>query len=112
MVTVEQVVPEAVHPLIKGVYGAQSSGAALVSFNAPAFCSYGKEHSRNAPMGKYAAFAYTAALNYLLSDRENVQRIGDTTVVCWAEKADPQYNLLANFAIFGQAAARSGFGCQ
>ncbi len=101
MVTGEQVVPEAVHPAIKGVAGAQSSGAALVSFNAPAFCSYGKEQSLNAPMGKYVAFAYTAALNYLLSDRENVQRIGDTTVVCWAEEADPQYNLLANFAIFG-----------
>ena len=101
MVTGEQVVPEAVHPAIKGVAGAQSSGAALVSFNAPAFCSYGKEQSLNAPMGKYAAFAYTAALNYLLSDRENVQRIGDTTVVCWAEEAEPQYNLLANFAIFG-----------
>ena len=101
MVTGEQVVPEAVHPAIKGVAGAQSSGAALVSFNAPAFCSYGKEQSLNAPMGKYVAFAYTAALNYLLSDRENVQRIGDTTVVCWAEEAEPQYNLLANFAIFG-----------
>ena len=31
----------AVHPSIKGVRDAQSSGAALVSFNAPAFESYG-----------------------------------------------------------------------
>ena len=84
-------VPEAVHPAVKGVAGAQSSGAAIVSFNAPAFCSYGKEQSLNAPVGKYAAFAYTAALNYLLSDKSNVHRIGDTTVVCWAEGAEPQY---------------------
>lgn len=102
LVTGKQDVPEPVHPAIKGVYGAQSSGAAIVSFNAPAFCSYGKEQSLNAPVGKYAAFAYTAALNYLLGNRDNVHRIGDTSIVCWAEGAQPEYNLLANFAIFGQ----------
>ena len=31
------------HPSIKGVRGAQSSGASLISYNADAFCSYGKE---------------------------------------------------------------------
>lgn len=81
----------ATHPAIKGVRDAQSSGAALVSFNAPAFCSYGREQSYNAPVGKYAAFAYTAALNHLLADRDNVQVIGDTTIVCWAEGAEPVY---------------------
>ena len=48
----------------------------------------------NAPVGNRAAFAYTSALNYLLADRGNVQRIGDTTVVCWAEGAEPQYQML------------------
>lgn len=81
----------ATHPAIKGVRDAQSSGAALVSFNAPAFCSYGREQNYNAPVGKYAAFAYTAALNHLLADRDNVQVIGDTTIVCWAEGAEPVY---------------------
>lgn len=94
-------VAESVHPLIKGVTGAQSSGAAIVSFDKPAFRSYGKEQSLNAPVGKYAAFAYTAALNYLLSDRENVHRIGDTTVVCWAEGAEPQYGAFFGLSIFG-----------
>lgn len=101
LVTGKQDIPEPVHPPIKGVTGAQSSGAAIVSFNAPAFCSYGKEQSLNAPVGKHAAFAYTAALNHLLADRENVHRIGDTTVVCWAEGAEPEYNFLANFLCFG-----------
>lgn len=91
-----------VHPSIKGVDGAQSSGAAIVSFNAPAFCSYGQEQSFNAPVGRYAAFAYTAALNHLLADRENVQKIGDTTVVCWAENAEPQYQAFTFAALFGQ----------
>lgn len=93
----------AVHPAIKGVAGAQSSGAAMISFNAPAFCSYGKEQSLNAPVGKYAAFAYTAALNYLLADKTNVHRIGDTTIVCWAKGAEPQYTDFADFSLFGDA---------
>ena len=91
----------ATHPAIKGVRNAQSSGAALVSFNATAFCSYGREQNVNAPVGKYAAFAYTAALNHLLADRKNVQLIGDTTVVCWAEGADPAYQSFFGTACFG-----------
>lgn len=81
----------AVHPSIKGVRDAQSSGAALVSFNAPAFCSYGHEQNFNAPIGKHAAFAYTAALNHLLADQNHKQYIGDTTVIYWADTAEPQY---------------------
>lgn len=89
------------HPAVKGVRGAQSSGASLVSFNAPAFCSYGREQSLNAPTGKYAAFAYSAALNHLLSDRAHVQRLGNTTVVFWAAGADPAYQAFSAAALFG-----------
>ncbi len=92
---------EAVHPSIKGVQGAQSSGAALVSFNAPAFCSYGREQNLNAPTSKYAAFAYTSALNHLLADQEHVCRIGDTTVVCWAQGGEPAYQSFLGCALFG-----------
>lgn len=81
----------ATHPSVKGVAGAQSSGAALVSFNAPAFCSYGHEQNFNAPMSKYAAFAYTSALNYLLEDKEHIGRIGDTTVLFWAKDGSDVY---------------------
>lgn len=81
------------HPNLKGVRGAQSSGAALVSFNAQAYESFGHAGGQglNAPVSKYAAFAYGAALNYLLSDRERVQYVGDTTVVCWAENGQQVY---------------------
>ena len=94
---------ESVHPSISGVRGAQSSGAAIVSFNAPAFCSYGKEQSNNAPIGKYAAFAYTSALNYLLADRNTVQYIGDSAIVCWAEGAEEAYQQFAMSALFGSS---------
>lgn len=103
LVTGKQDIVEPVHPAIKGVMNAQSSGAAIVSFNASAFCSYGKEQSYNAPVGKYAAFAYTSALNYLLAERENVQHIGDATVVCWAEGADPNYRKYSGALLFGEA---------
>lgn len=104
LVTGEKVVPAPVHPSIKGVQGAQSSGAALVSFNAPAYCSYNREQNINAPVGKYAAFAYTTALNHLLSDKKHVKRMGDTTLVCWAENAEPVYqDAFSNFLDGGDA---------
>lgn len=80
-----------IHKVIKGVPGAQSSGAALVSFNAPAFESYGKEQSYNAPVGKYAEFAYTTALNYLLTQRDYTFSLGDAMVVYWAENGKEEY---------------------
>ncbi len=49
-----------------------------------AFCSYDHEQGANAPVSEYAAFAYAAALNTLLSDRDRVCRVGDTTLLCWA----------------------------
>lgn len=91
LVTGEQAEISRIHRGIKGIPGAQSSGAALVSFNAPSFESYGKEQSYNAPVGKYAEFAYTTALNYLLSDRKYSLQIGDTMVVFWAESGKTDY---------------------
>ncbi|MCI5566115.1 MAG: type I-C CRISPR-associated protein Cas8c/Csd1 [Clostridiales bacterium] len=101
LVTGREDVIAAVHPSVKGVKDAQSSGAALVSFNAPAFCSYGHEQNYNAPVGKHAAFAYTAALNHLLADRDTVQHVGDTTIVCWAEGAESIYQTFGVAALFG-----------
>ena len=89
------------HPSIKGVVGAQSSGASLVSFNASAFCSYEHEQGANAPTSEYAAFAYATALNTLLADRDHVCRVGDTTIVLWAEGGDTAYQDCALFTLFG-----------
>ncbi len=94
------------HPSIKGVVGAQSSGASLVSFNAPSFCSYGHEQGMNAPTGEYAAQAYTTALNTLLADRERVCRIGDTTVLFWAEGGGTGYQDCAWMSMFGNVSGQ------
>lgn len=90
-----------IHPSIKGVIGAQSSGAALVSFNCPSFTSYGKEQSANAPVSERAARAYTSALNYLLQrEHRQIVRIGDTCMVFWADKASPAEALFGGFFDF------------
>ena len=75
------------------MYGAQSSGASIVSFNLDAFDSYGKDRGANAPVSTLAAFGYTTVLNHLLlrdpHHRQCVQ-VGDASVVFWAEAEAPQ----------------------
>ena len=75
------------HPAIKGVWGAQSSGANIVSFNLDAFNSYGKSQGYNSPVGERNSFSYTTALNHLLRKGSD-QRIqaGDASTVFWSEK--------------------------
>ncbi|MFC3074231.1 type I-C CRISPR-associated protein Cas8c/Csd1 [Shinella pollutisoli] len=77
------------HPSIKGVRGAQSSGAALVSFNLDAFTSYGHEQGDNAPVSEAAAFAYATALNrFLERDSGHRIQIGDASTVFWADASE------------------------
>lgn len=99
LVTGEKTEIARIHRGIKGVPGAQSSGAALVSFNAPAFESYGKEQSYNAPVGKYAEFAYTTALNYLLGNRDRTFQVGDSMIVFWAENGNEAYQDTFSFVM-------------
>lgn len=88
LVTGQPTVARRLHPTIKGVEGAQSSGASLVSFNLDAFESYGQAQGANAPTSEAAAFRYGAALNRML-DRGSPNRlrrpIGDATVAFWAD---------------------------
>ena len=77
------------HPAIKGVWGAQSSGASIVSFNLEAFASYEHEQGENAPISDRVAFAYTTALNHLLErDSKHRIQIGDASTVFWADASN------------------------
>lgn len=104
-----RVAPSArLHPAIKGVRDAQSSGAALVSFNLDAFTSYGKAQNYNAPMSEDAAFAYTTALNHLLRyENGHKLQIGDATTVFWTERESPVEHFLAA-ALAGPGTAEEG----
>lgn len=90
------------HKSIKGVRGAQSSGASIVSFNDRAYESYGRTEQQglNAPVSERAAFAYTTVLNHLLSDSRHKQIVGDTTVVYWADSPKPIYQDIFTFALY------------
>lgn len=103
LVTGEQAPVERLHTAIKGVWGAQTAGANIVSFNARAFESYGKteRQGENAPVSRAASFAYTTALNHLLR-KDSPQRIqvGDASTVFWAERQDPFETLIVD--IFGE----------
>ena len=86
LVTGEQMSIARLHPSVKGVAGAQGSGASIVSFDKDAFKSFGKERGANAPVSERAAFAYTTSLNTLLErgSRQRI-RIGDATTLFWAD---------------------------
>ena len=104
LITGALAVPERLETAIKGVWGAQPSGANIISFNARAFESYGKteRQGENAPVSPAAAFAYTTALNHLLDkgSRQRVQ-IGDASTVFWGQKED--VDIEEGFAaIFGE----------
>lgn len=105
LITGEAVPIERLHPAIKGVWGAQTSGANIVSFNCRAFESYGKteRQGENAPIGKPAVFAYTTALNHLLAkgSRQRVQ-VGDASTVFWAEQPHDLETLVPD--LFGESA--------
>lgn len=77
------------HPSLKGIRDANPTGASLVGFNERAYESFNKTKLQglNSPVSEKAAFAYTTALNYLLSSANPNRKltIGDTTVVYWAE---------------------------
>ncbi|MDD2769691.1 MAG: type I-C CRISPR-associated protein Cas8c/Csd1 [Methylococcus sp.] len=103
LITGQQVQIERLHPAVKGVWGAQTSGANIVSFNCRAFESYGKteRQGENAPIGTPAVFAYTTALNHLLSkgSRQRIQ-IGDASTVFWAEQPHDLETMAAD--LFGE----------
>ncbi|GAB1432352.1 type I-C CRISPR-associated protein Cas8c/Csd1 [Spirochaetota bacterium] len=98
LISGEQTHISILHSSIKGVYGAQATGANIVSFNLAPFCSFGKTQGYNAPISKAAMFSYTTALNNLLAkNSEQRMLIGDATVTFWSEK---KTNFENDFAFF------------
>jgi len=85
-ITGKQDVPIRLHSSIKGVWGAQSSGADIVSFNIKSFCSFQKKQGFNVPIGEVAGFGYTTALNYLLASENQRMQVGDSSTVFWAKE--------------------------
>jgi CRISPR-associated protein Csd1 len=85
--------PARTHGNIKRVPDAQTSGAALVSFNAEAFASQGLRQGENASVSRAAAEGYVTALNWLLEGTPTRRfrhgiAVGEAAVlVFWTRKA-------------------------
>ena len=93
LVTGEQGPLARLFPQISGIPGANSSGASLVSFNQPAFYSYGHD---TASISQDAAFKCGEALRYLLKSDSHRTRVGQDSVVFWTERDRPsELGLLA-----------------
>lgn len=91
LITGEEAAIERLHPSIRGVEGANTTGASIVAFEQQCSRSYGNEQGANAPTSKGAAFRYGATLNHLLTrDGPNRLRrpVGDATVVFWADASN------------------------
>lgn len=105
LVTGEMLPVARIHPAIKGVKDAQTSGASIVSFNNESFESYGnvKSQGLNSPVSEAAAFGYGAALNAMLTwGSGNRLQVGDTTVVFWADASGGEESAQAAEKLFSE----------
>lgn len=71
---------------VKGLFGGQPSGTALVSANSPAFMSYGLQNSLTSPILRDAAERFAKALNSLIADERSRIYIGSTVYVFWTKE--------------------------
>lgn len=80
--------------------GANSSGCSLISFQKnQGFDSYGKEQGANAPLVQETTFRYTTALQALIDAPEHRLRVGEETLLFWANEHHPVEDAIAN--LFG-----------
>lgn len=97
-------------PKVKRVPGGVTAGVPLVSFNAPAFESYGFSSNENAPISRSAAEAAATALQRLLDPSypdsrpghegrtlplRHVRLSADTAVCFWADREDEFIDVFA-----------------
>jgi CRISPR-associated protein Csd1 len=90
----EKAVEQRLPFLVKGLFGGQPSGTALVSANAQAFTSYGLANSLTSPISREAAEKFTKALNHLLSGKNTRLSVGNTAYVFWTREPE-EMDLLA-----------------
>ncbi len=86
-------------PKIRGVPGAQGSGAKIVSFDKASlsYSSYGRNQSYNAPVSIAASVAYCVGLNWMLKRPDFHVKVGSACVVFWARANAQASSLFAGF---------------
>lgn len=90
-VTGENQVIARLHNQLRGIRGANATGASLICFNKECDESYNLINSYNSAISNIAMFKYTTALQYLLKNENQRILIGTDTAVFWAESAEKKY---------------------
>jgi CRISPR-associated protein Csd1 len=80
---------------VKGVPGGQMSGTSIISFNAPAFESYGLDASLNAPTHAECGERFTKAVNSLLTDDATRLRLDNVVYVFWTKRASSDASFIS-----------------
>ena len=112
--------PVRLHPNVKGLIGASTSGVPMVSFNNAAFESYGWKKNKNANVCEECATAYATALNRCLSSqfpdpkdpesrltRQAYVLTENLTAVYWSDDSSSGIEALANAAVSDPDRAQS-----
>lgn len=84
-----------IHNNLKGIKGANTSGANLVSFKENAFHSYGCKKGENSVVSQDAMFKYTTVFNYLTSKNIHKLNLNEQTLLFWSKKSSED-NLTEN----------------
>ena len=82
------------------ISGAKSIAKFVGFQKSSGYDSFGKEQSYNAPVSVNAMNAYTKALKYLIKTKDNHFRLGEDTIVFWAEKENKEYDFEGVFSVF------------
>ena len=89
------------HTQLKGIKGASTTGASLVSYKQDAYCSYGLSQSYNSAVSEEAMFKYTTILQNMISSAAQKLYIGEDTVVFWAHCHSQKPNELFSLFLSG-----------
>ncbi len=95
------------HNKVKGVLGAQSTGASMSCYNNSAEESYGKTQSYNSSVSEKTMKRYTEALNILLSDKNHRAYLDDMTILFWAASPDDSEETDLFASVFGFDAGKA-----
>lgn len=90
-----------IHNKISGIIGGLPTGSVFIGYKNTAGCSYGNEQSYNSNISETAMKKYTAALNYLLKDKNHKNSIDNITVVYWSADKNDACSQFVSQAVFG-----------
>jgi hypothetical protein len=82
------IVSKTIPATVKGIPGAQLSGAKLSCFDKPSMCSWGLQQNANAPLLASVGLRSHAALQVLIEDKNHHAKLGNQLWVFWGTEGE------------------------